>query len=276
MTADSASRARLWYVADRSDPMQRDLAGRYARQGFPATVVSVIPTDRGDSVYVVKLLYAAAAARGGVVSPMALERFYAVRAPGTPFGWRLGAALPRLTRGWHVLTAGPIVFHYAPDQRADNARAASAGRFVDSVAALFAVRPPRRIDYFVTGSPDEYFRALGLDFFVLPSGRGEAYGGNALPDAGVLLAGDPTQGEAYFHELVHVVVRDRIRSGFVNEGAAAWLGGSRGEAPRSFFGHCGNSSARIPIGRGQPSSATSSACLTIQRHHRTRGMRPAR
>jgi hypothetical protein len=106
---------------------------------------------------------------------------------------------------------------------------------VDSVAALFNARPPVRIDCYVTDSPDEYFRALGLDFFVGPSGPGESAGGNALPDAGVLLVGDPTQGELYRHELVHVAIPGRIRSGFVNEGAAAWLGGSRRQNARQLY-----------------------------------------
>jgi hypothetical protein len=217
------------------DATQRDLAGRYARQGFPANVIGVLPTDTGDSVYVVKLLHGRAERAGGPMSPMALERLYAVRASKSPFGWQLAAALPRLTQSWLTHTAGRIVFHYEPGQRPDTGRARSAARLVDSAAALFGVSPPPHIDYYVTASPDAYFRALGLDFFVLPSGQGQATAGNALPDAAVVLAGDPTQGEAYRHELVHVALGSRVRSGFISEGIATWLGGSRRQSASQLY-----------------------------------------
>ena len=236
---DSVARSpELWDgagAASAADHTHDDLAARYALQGFPASIIGVLPTDAGDSLYTVKLLYARAERTGGPVSPLALERLYAVRAPDRPFGWRLAAALPRLTRTWPTHAAGRITFHYAPGQRPDTARARRAARFVDSVARLFGVRPPVRIDYYTAGSPDAYFRALGLDFFVLPSGPREAAAGNALPDAGVLLAGDPEQGEIYRHELVHVALGGRVRSGVINEGVAVWLGGSRGQRPPQLY-----------------------------------------
>lgn len=117
--------------------------------------------------------------------------------------------MPRLTRAWARRSVGRLEFRYAPDQRPDPARAAAAARFVDSVAALFAVPAPSRVTYLVTASPDAYFRALGLDFFILPDGPGPGTGGQGgmVPGTteGLVLAGDPTQGEAYRHELTHVV-----------------------------------------------------------------------
>lgn len=143
--------------------------------------------------------------------------------------------LSRLTRDWLTRTAGRVTFHYAPGQNPDPERAARTARFVDSVAALFAVEPPARIDYYVAGSPDEYFRAIGLDFFVLPSGPGTATGGNALAALNIVLAGDPSQGEAYLHEVTHVVLGGRYQGAVIGEGIAAWLGGSRGRPPRELY-----------------------------------------
>ncbi len=224
----TARSGALWRNAGSADFTQHDLAARYALQGFPANIVGVLSTDGGDSVYAVKVLHARAERAGGGASPIALQRLFAIRASTNSYGWQLAAALPRLTEEWETFKAGRIVFHYAPGQRIDADRARHAARFVDSVAAMFESPPPARINYYVTASPEEYFRALGLDFFLLPSGRGQAAGGNALPDAGVLLAGDPAQGELYRHELVHVALGNRTKLGFVNEGLAAWLGGSRG------------------------------------------------
>jgi hypothetical protein len=39
----------------------------------------------------------------------------------------------------------------------------------------------------------------------------------------------------YRHELVHVALGGRIRSGFINEGVVAWLGGSRRQSPLQLY-----------------------------------------
>src|SRR5690606_30146752 len=117
---------------------------------------------------------------------------------------------------------------YAPDMTPDSSRAASATRFVAELSQRFNVAPPERLDYFVTSSPDEYHRIVGLDYFVRPSGPGTATGGMALGE-GIVLSGDPSQGEAYLHELAHAVLLPLdIRNHFVSEGIATWLGGSQG------------------------------------------------
>lgn len=232
----SASARRYWATADPVDRRSGDLHRGFAYQGFPAAILGVMSAGAGDSVYVTKILYAAADSTGRRVTPLALQRLYAVRAPGAEHGWQLSNALPRHTRDWPSRRVGRVTFHYAPGQHADAERAGVAARFVDSVATLFAVEPPARLDYYVTASPDEYLRALGLDFFPLPSGRNTATGGQALTEPGIVLAGDPAQGEAYVHELVHVVLRGRVGGGgIVGEGIATWLGGSKGRAPREMY-----------------------------------------
>ena len=190
----------------------------------------------GDSVYLVKVLHATADSTRRQMMPLALQRLYAVLTPGSEHGWQLSNALPRLTRDWPSRSVGRITFHYAPGQPADPERAARAARFVDSVARLFAVPPPEHLDYYVTASPDEYYRILGLDFFPLPSGRGTATGGNALTEAGIVLAGDPAQGEAYLHEVAHIVLAGRLGGGVIlGEGVPTWLGGSKGRSAREMF-----------------------------------------
>jgi hypothetical protein len=232
----SARQNRLWEASrDSTDHTRDDLAARYALQGFPTSIVGVVAADAGDSVYVVKLLHARADNASGPVSPLALERLYAVRGAGRPFGWQLSAALPRLTRPWATRSAGRITFHYEPGQTPNQAHIVEAARFVDSVATVFNARPSARINYYVTASPEAYFRALGLDFFVGASGSADRTGGNALPDVGVLLVGDPVQGDLYRHELVHIALAGRVPSVFVGEGIAAWLGGSRGRSARELY-----------------------------------------
>lgn len=224
----SASARAHWSMTNPLDARAGDLARFYAYQGFPVTIAGVVSAAPGDSVYIVKLLHARADRQGSVM-PMAMQRLYAVQAPASQYGWLLSNALPRLTAAWATHVAEPVTFHYAPGQRRDTVRARRTVRFIDSVSALFGVARPTHVDYYVTQSPDEYHRALGLDFFVRPSGRGTATGGNAMTQANILLAGDPAQGEAYLHEVVHLIVRDRFGGGtLLGEGIPSWLAGSKG------------------------------------------------
>lgn len=244
----TAVRRGLWSTRDPLDRRLGDVAAPLAYQGFPATILGVLSAGPGDSVYVVKLMHATADSGGRVVRPLAVQRLYAVRAPAgstslraAPHGWQLAGALPRLTRDWPRRAAGRLEFRYAPGRRPDPARAARAARFVDSVAALFAVPAPARVTYLVTPSPDAYLRALGLDFFPLPDGPGTWRGGQGgqLPGGeGLVLAGDPTVGEANLHELAHAVLGERVRGGrTMAEGVATWLGGSRGKTlPELYAG----------------------------------------
>ena len=231
---DSSARSRgLWSVSTEFDRRVGDTAGQ-AYQGFAATVVGVIPAEPGDSVYVVKILYATADSAGRV-SPLALQRLYAVREPGAPFAFRFSSALRRLTSTWERRFTGRISFWYAPGQRPNPARIDRAVRFVDSVARLFSVPAPRHLDVYVGASMDEVQRAIGLDFFPEASGPGQGRGGLNL--GSILLVGDPSIGEAYLHEFVHAVLGPALPAGngLLGEGVATWLGGSRGRTPREMY-----------------------------------------
>ncbi len=232
--SDSAAEAAgLWHAGSPADGPTGDMTRYFAYQGAPARVVGIVSASPGDSVYAVRVLYAWADSAGHV-NPLALQRLYAVRAPGTPYGWQLSNALPRVTADWQRLSVGPIVFRYAPGLHPDSARARRAALFVDSVATLLALPKPARIDYLVTHAPDEYFRAIGLDFFPWASGRGSSIGGQGGP--GLVLAGDPSAGEAYFHELTHAVLGTSCcNNGVMSEGLATWLGGSRERSPRDMY-----------------------------------------
>ena len=235
---DSVARAAgLWQDMDDLDGWPTgDLTRPFGTyQGLPATIVGVTSAAPGDSVYTVKAVYASADSTGAV-RPLAMQRLYAVRCPVSAYGWRLTGALGRNTRDWERLTMGPIHFRYAPGLHPDSMRAVRAATFVDSVAKLFQVPAPAAIGYLVAHSQDEYFRALGLDYYPLASGRGSATGGQA--GGGILLAGDPRLGEGYFHELTHVVLQ-RVCCGNVTmgEGVAVWLGGSKGRPTRELYAH---------------------------------------
>ena len=232
---DSSARSRgLWSTATEFDRRVGDLTmpmGAY--QGFPATIVGITSDGPGDSVYTVKVLHAEADSTRTRISPLALQRLYAVREPGARFGFKLAGTLPRLTSHWEQRSKGRMTFWYAPGQRPNNDRISRSTRFVDSVATLFEVQAPPHLDVYVTADMDEAERALGLDFFPR---AGPDRGGAALP-FNIVLAGDPALGEAYLHEFVHAVLGAAFPSnnGLFNEGVATWLGGSQGRTTRQLY-----------------------------------------
>jgi len=232
---DSSARSRgLWSTAADFDRRVGDLTTD-AYQGFPATIVSVAADGPGDSVYVVKVLYARADTAGGNIAPLAMQRLFAVRESGALFGLRLSGALPRLTREWEQHTKGRVTFWYAPGQHPDPAKISHTSSFVDSVATLFHVPPPNHLDMYVTRSMEEALRAIGLDFFPEASAdRGR--GGRGL-FGGIILAGNPALGEGYVHEVAHVILGPTFngRSRLFNEGVATWLGGSRGRTTQETY-----------------------------------------
>jgi len=234
---DSSARSRgLWSTGAPLEAPESDLATQ-AYQGFPATIVGVTGTGLDDSVFVVKVLHATADSSRTRISPLALQRMYALRATGTPFGWQLASPLPRLTRLWPRRSVGRVTFWYEPGQKQSPAKARRAYLFVDSVAKLFDVSPPKHLDVFITSSTEAGERLVGLDFFHDGSGPGTGVGGRTLAAAGVLFLGDPRVGEDYLHEFVHAVLGPTIPSGsaIFGEGVAVWLGGSHDKSLRTMY-----------------------------------------
>lgn len=235
---DSSAPARgLWSPRSQVDHRFRDLATK-AYQGFPATILGVTGTGPADTVFLVKILHANADSTGKRIGVLALQRLYAVRAPGSPFGWQLASPLPRLTHGWTHRDYGRVTFWYAPGQKESPIRARRASSFVDSVAKVLQVSPPRHLNVYMTESTEAGERLLGLDFFPDGSGPGTGLGGRTDGLAGILFLGDPHVGEAYLHEFVHAVVVPTIPSGSAvfGEGVAVWLGGSHEKSLKTMYG----------------------------------------
>src|SRR5450759_1480750 len=152
---DTSAQSRgLWSARSPSDTRLGDPATQ-AYQGFPATIIGITGVGADDSLYVVKVLHASADSNGARVRPLALQRFYAVRAPNAPYGWQLASPLPRLTHEWAHRSYGRVTFWYAPGVVPNPTRARHASVFVDSVARLFAVRAPEHHDAYITPTKDE-------------------------------------------------------------------------------------------------------------------------
>ena len=227
---DTSARSKGLWSRSSLDTRFGDMAVE-AYQGFPATIVGVTGTGQGDSVFVVRIIHGSADSAGTHLQPLALQRIYAVRAPGSPYGWQLSAPLPRLTRSWVRRDSGRITYWYAPSVTPSPIKATHAAVFIDSVAKLFDVHPPSHLDAYLTSTMEEGLRLFGLDFIVDASGPGTGLGGRG-GGPGILILGNPQLGEAYLHELVHAVLGPtvEVRNSLFGEGVAIWLGGSVGRS----------------------------------------------
>jgi hypothetical protein len=225
--AQRQSPTKYWSAAEQRKWSRYDIAGGYAYQGFPATVLSIQLAQPGATdEYVVRTLFASTDGPANDVKPIAVTRVYAIRESGH---WVFANALPRLTRDWKRRAVGHITYIVQPGHTFDEGKARSAARFADSVAAMFGVKPITDLNYYVADTPEEIHRILGLDFMV--GGDQASY---SDPGRQMILVGNSVFGEDHRHELTHSVLASLTWTpntpGIINEGTATWLGGSLGKS----------------------------------------------
>lgn len=225
--AQSQVPTRHWSATEQQKWPRYDIAGGYAYQGFPATVLSVQPAHAGATdEYVVRTLFASTSGPTNDIKPIALMRVYAIREDGR---WVFANALPRLTRDWKRHQVGGITYIVQPGHSFDESKARKAMRFADSVSVMFGVKPIADLNYYVADTSEEIHRVLGLDFVV--SGDQASY---SDPGRQMILVGNPVFGEDHRHELTHSVLAPLTWTpntpGIINEGTATWLGGSLGKS----------------------------------------------
>jgi hypothetical protein len=225
--AQRQSPTKYWSAEEQRKWPLYDIAGAFAYQGFPATVLSIqlAPPGATDE-YIVRTLFASVDGPAHDAKPMALTRVYAVRESGR---WVFANALPRLTRDWKQYVIGHINYIVQPGHNFNEGKARSAVRFADSVAAMFGVQPITDLNYYVADTSEELHRIMGLDFLV--GGEQASY---ADPGKKMILVGSPVFGEDHRHELTHVALAALTWTAntpeIINEGTATWLGGSLGKS----------------------------------------------
>jgi hypothetical protein len=142
--------------------------------------------------------------------------------------WVLAGALPRKTARWSRTTVARIRYAVEPGLAFDSVKAARAAVFVDSLADALGVPRLDSLEYYVASSVDASLNALGVAYTI----KYGPHGGFAKPVNRQIFSGDPTLGENYRHELVHLVVLPLLEHNettiLASEGLATWLGGTEG------------------------------------------------
>lgn len=227
-------RPDLWLESERTRWPNYDLSGQQAYQSFERMAVTVLNIrPAGPEVrdtMVIRTLFSRmttdSSTRAVMVRPVSLTRVYAVK---TSKGWRLSNAVLHLTAGWQRITQGPLTFLYSPSMAPDQSRREAAARFVDSLTYAFSLPPTPDLLYLVTSSAEEAYRIAGMDFAV----TSDVTAGWSDFVNHLVVSGDPRFGEAYFHELAHMVFTPlKPPTYFLNEGLAIWAGGTLGHSYR--------------------------------------------
>jgi hypothetical protein len=220
-------RATLWSAQERASGPRFDLLRPYVYQGFNHfTVVHLGPAAGLPHTYLIRTLVSKVDSSQDV-RPLALYRVYATLEDGR---WVLGNALARTTRDWQRTTLGSVTFVHPTTHRFNQKQGRATAAFVDSLAHAFELSKPQPITYYFTDDLGETLRALGLEYF--PTG-GDPVGGRSNVYQRQAYVGTPTNGEAYRHELAHIVLAPLVprgASGLVVEGLMTWTGGSAGIA----------------------------------------------
>jgi hypothetical protein len=219
-------RVSLWSKAEQAAGQHYDLLAPYVYQGLTDyTVVRLAPAVGLPHTYLIMTLVSIVDDSTRAVSPLALYRVYATVENGR---WVLANALPRMTRTWRRETVGAITFMY-PSTHTFNARLARAtAAFVDSLAGAFGQPPPQPISYYFTNDLEETLRALGLEFFPLGP---DTIGARSNKFVRQVYVGASTNGEAYLHELAHIILAPEVSdrtAPLLAEGLMTWTGGSAG------------------------------------------------
>ncbi|MEX1187055.1 MAG: hypothetical protein WEA80_10740 [Gemmatimonadaceae bacterium] len=154
-----------------------------------------------------------------------MERIHVVQEEGR---WVLAHPSSAETEGWRRERVGLIEYVVHPVLRFDATRALETAQWVEDTAQRFGVSDVRPITYYLVPDLPAAFRVMGLDWGL----TSDRVGGKANARARVVFAADPRFGEAYLHELAHVLLHPITggASAFVQEGIAQWLGGARGKA----------------------------------------------
>ena len=162
--------------------------------------------------------FAPRSTRGVVVPDEARIHLFARRERGT---WRLGGALPQLTRTWPETAIGRIRYRVQPGIALDTAMAWSGARYVDSVATAFGVTPPDEVLYVLTRSQADGLRVMGIDR------PGHRLGGIHFGRNQVVISAGGARDPVLRHELTHAALEGmgdrRLRQRLAVEGVATWM-----------------------------------------------------
>ena len=189
---------------------------------LPFHKTTVMSISKIDSVFVIRTLFASVT-DSGFCRPFCITLVAAAREDGQ---YRLCNILPISTRRWQRENVGSITFIFPPSHHFNRELAQRMNDFVDSLTAMWNVKP-HPTDFYLADDLSDIMRMRGFDFY---AGEGYNRGTGGVADIANSIVFGAGQDEWYPHEFVHVYVNPLFPNAhnYFLEGYAALLGGSRG------------------------------------------------
>lgn len=191
----------------------------YFLRYYKPTIMSVTPSD---SSYIIRTLFASQT-NSGFSRPFCIIRIMAIKVDGS---YRLCNILSFNTRSWPTEKIGSITYRFPPSHRFDPALAERMNAFIDTLTAIWHIKPfPTK--FYLVDDLSQIMHLVGFDFYV---GESENRGTGGLADIANRIVYGAGQNEWYPHEFVHLYINPLFPNAhhYFLEGYAALLGGSKG------------------------------------------------
>jgi hypothetical protein len=242
--ADSGKRLSFWSAGDRGRTPDPDLilGSEGYVLGANAVLLEAIPLAPGDSSrWLLRTMYSTSHGTGPDPDLLALERMHVIREGGR---WVLSHPSTVETAAWHRVRVGLIEYVVHPALSFDAKRAADTAEWAATTSLRFGITNSEPITYYQVPDLQAALQVMGLDWGL----SADRVGGRANSRARVVFAADPRFGEAYRHELAHVLLYPVVAgsSVFASEGIAYWLGGARGKPFPAMMNDLGEYLAQHP------------------------------
>ena len=192
----------------------------YFLPSWKATVMSVA---KADSHYVIRTLFATQT-ESGFAKPFCIALTAAIKEDSS---YKVCNILPFNTRTWRHEQVGSITFIFDETHQFNADLAKRLNSFVDSLAALWNLKPVP-IDFYLMESMPAIMKMRGFDFYI---GEGYNTGPGGVTDIVNHIVFGAGQNEWYPHEFVHVYINPLYPHAhhYFLEGYATLLGGSKGQ-----------------------------------------------
>jgi len=186
--------------------------------GFPVHILSI---KSYDGIYQIKSQFSYCK-EDGTPYVLCIANFNAKKENGE---FKLYNALPFNRKSWNHTKLGYVDYYYPPYHEFDSSKANALNTFVMETCNNLAIEP-KQFEYYLADDFDEIQQVKGIDYWMGMGGEIKPTGRSAFDK--VYCSG---MGENYPHEPFHILTRSNFLNmhGWVHEGMATWLGGSRGQ-----------------------------------------------
>lgn len=225
-----ASQRRGYWTSDRggadvdADPVP--VVAPFLLSATPQ-LVEALPAQAGNPArWILRTIYATGPSTRPSYFGFEQNHIVGARDDNGVWNWRLEDPVVTETARWPRHRVGLLQYVVHPAINFDSAKAQATALWADSLLHRFGIARREPVTYYQVPDLQAGFRISGFEWLL----NGDRVGGRASIGPDIVIAADPRYGEAYRHEIAHILLAPLVagQSVFVVEGMAYWIGGARG------------------------------------------------